>query len=192
MVLRSFAMISHPGQTLLLLVCQDRNESSRHLSCFCAKTSFRSWNESVRRASASADSRKVEKLSSLHFHLWKLRPVSDCSSSVQAESCQRIWRVCFCTPSVRFGQTRWRVTRQILSDSASSHSSYGVILHGYTRTGSLWGLIEGGTGVQAEPWPHWMLAVERCWVDPLNSCSVVNGDPSRCSFKAPLQWKACF
>lgn len=70
--------------------------------------------------------------------------------------------------------------------STVSLLSFGVILHGCTPTGSLWGLIEGGTGGQAEPWPHWMLAVERCWEDPLNSCSVVNGDPpSRCSFKAP-------
>lgn len=120
----AFAVTLRPSQTLRLLVCQDCNKSMHRLSRFCAKTSRRSWNESVCRASASARSRKVKKISSLHFHLWKPRPVSVCSSSIRAESCQQIWRVCFCTQSVIYGQTWRRVTRQILSDSASSHSSH--------------------------------------------------------------------
>lgn len=100
-----------------------------------------------------------------------------------------VWRIC--SLQVRRGRTRWRVTRQILSDSASSHSSHVepfFLLHGYTRTGSPVGGITGGGGARS-------LGLIGCWicgVVPLNWCSVVDGDPSGCSFIAPLRRRVCF
>lgn len=120
-------------------------------------------------------SRKVKTISSLRFH-------GSCRLfvSVVGPFEQKVAsRVCSCTRSLGSRQMWRRVTGQILSDSASAHSSPMELLCMATPGAAPCGGSLCGRGLGLIGCCQW---TDRCWLDLLNSCS----------FKAPPNQKHVF